>query len=52
MYHAGVDPAGKPLNVATTDAERMRMHYTLVGPEGKKDREKSGRKPQHRERRR
>ena len=52
MYHAGIDPAGKPLNVATTDAERMRMHYTLVGPEGKKERDKSGRKPHPRERRR
>lgn len=38
MYHAGVDPEGRPIPVARTDAERMRQHGILVaewGAEGK-----------------
>lgn len=31
MYYAGIDPAGRPIPVARTDAERMKMHYTLFG---------------------
>jgi len=32
MYFAEIDPEGKPIHVAKTDAERMRQHYTLVPP--------------------
>ncbi len=35
MYHAGIDPSGKPIPVARTDAERLRMHHTLPGGERK-----------------
>ncbi len=30
MYYAGVDPEGKPIHVARTDAERLRQHHMLV----------------------
>ena len=30
MFHAGIDPEGKPIPVAKTDAERMRQHYILA----------------------
>jgi uncharacterized radical SAM protein YgiQ len=33
MYFAGLDPQGKPIPVARSDADRMRMHYQLVGDE-------------------
>lgn len=34
MYYAGIDPEGKPIYVARTDAERLRQHRMLVpGPE-------------------
>jgi len=39
MYHAGIDPEGKPIPVARTDAERLRQHGILVGGE------RVGRKP-------
>ena len=32
MYHAGIDPEGKPIPVARTDAQRLKMHYALVTP--------------------
>ena len=32
MYYAGIDPAYKPIPVARTDAERLKMHHTLLGP--------------------
>ena len=35
MYYAGIDPSGKPIPVARTDAERMKMHYMLLGDERK-----------------
>ena len=35
MYYAGIDPAGNPIPVARTDAERMKMHYMLPGLGGK-----------------
>jgi uncharacterized radical SAM protein YgiQ len=35
MYYAAVDPTGKAIAVARSDAERMRMHYTLVQEEKK-----------------
>jgi len=31
MYYAGIDPEGRPIPVARTDAERMRQHAILVG---------------------
>jgi uncharacterized radical SAM protein YgiQ len=31
MYHAGVDPGGRPIPVARTDAERLRQHRILTG---------------------
>ena len=30
MFHAEVDPEGRPLPVARTDAERLRQHYLLA----------------------
>ncbi len=30
MYFAEIDPEGRPIHVAKTDAERLRQHYTLV----------------------
>ena len=30
MFHAGIDPAGNPIPVARTDAERLRQHGILV----------------------
>ncbi|NIA15681.1 MAG: YgiQ family radical SAM protein [Nitrospiraceae bacterium] len=30
MYYAGIDPAGNPIHVARTDAERIRQHQFLV----------------------
>ncbi len=33
MYYAGIDPEGKPIPVARSDAERLEMHYTLLGPQ-------------------
>jgi uncharacterized radical SAM protein YgiQ len=30
MFHAGIDPDGKPIPVARTDAQRMKMHYALT----------------------
>ena len=30
MYYAGIDASGRPIPVARTDAERLRMHYQLV----------------------
>jgi uncharacterized radical SAM protein YgiQ len=38
MYYAGIDPAGRPISVARTDAERMKMHYMLVGSEARQER--------------
>ncbi len=32
MYHAGIDPKGRPIPVARTDAQRLRQHGRLVGP--------------------
>lgn len=31
MFYAGVDPSGRPIPVARTDAERLRQHRLLVG---------------------
>ncbi len=31
MYYAGTDPSGQPIPVARTDAQRLRMHHTLIG---------------------
>ena len=31
MYYAGIDPAGKPIPVARTDADRLKMHHILLG---------------------
>ena len=31
MYYAGIDPAGKPIPVARTDADRLKMHHMLLG---------------------
>ena len=31
MYYAGIDPAYKPIPVARTDADRLKMHHTLLG---------------------
>ena len=31
MYYAGIDSHGKPIPVARSDAQRMRMHYALTG---------------------
>jgi uncharacterized radical SAM protein YgiQ len=31
MFHAGVDPDGKPIFVARTDAQRLRQHRILMG---------------------
>ena len=31
MFHAGIDPEGKPVPVARTDAERLRQHRILMG---------------------
>ena len=31
MYYAGIDATGQPIPVARTDAERLKMHYTLLG---------------------
>ena len=31
MFHAGVDPRGRPLHVARTDAARQRQHRILLG---------------------
>ena len=33
MYFAGIDPEGRPIPVARTDAQRIKMHYALVKPE-------------------
>jgi len=30
MFHAGIDPAGRPIHVARTDAERLGQHAILV----------------------
>jgi uncharacterized radical SAM protein YgiQ len=30
MYYAGIDPSGKPIHVAGSDAARMKLHYTLT----------------------
>ena len=35
MYYAEIDPSGNPIPVARTDAERMKMHYMLLGDEPK-----------------
>ena len=32
MFHAGIDPSGKPIPVARTDAERLRQHGILLSP--------------------
>jgi len=32
MYYAGIDPQGKPIRVAKSDAERLRQHGILVPP--------------------
>ncbi|MBI5211037.1 MAG: YgiQ family radical SAM protein [Elusimicrobia bacterium] len=32
MYHAGIDPEGRPIVVARTDAERLRQHRILMPP--------------------
>ncbi len=34
MYYAGIDPAGKSIPVARTDAERIRQHRLILPPEG------------------
>ncbi len=31
MYYAGIDPEGRPIPVARTDAERLRQHGILMG---------------------
>ena len=31
MYWAGIDPEGRPIPVARTDAERLRQHWILLG---------------------
>lgn len=48
MYYAGIDPEGRPIPVARTDAQRMRQHAILVGKWGA---EESGRRRQRRPRR-
>ena len=30
MYHAGIDPEGRPISVARTDAARLRQHRILT----------------------
>ncbi|MBI5622402.1 MAG: YgiQ family radical SAM protein [Elusimicrobia bacterium] len=30
MFHAGVDPSGRPIHVARGDAERLRQHHILI----------------------
>ncbi|MBI4676944.1 MAG: YgiQ family radical SAM protein [Elusimicrobia bacterium] len=30
MFHAGIDPEGRPISVARTDAERIRQHRVLM----------------------
>ncbi|MBI5881596.1 MAG: YgiQ family radical SAM protein [Elusimicrobia bacterium] len=32
MFHAGIDPSGKPIPVARTDAERLRQNGILLNP--------------------
>lgn len=32
MYYAGIDPEGRPIHVARTDAERLRQHHILMPP--------------------
>ena len=34
MYYAGIDPQGKPIPVARTDAQRLQMHYQIAPGEG------------------
>jgi len=36
MYYAGIDPEGRPIPVARTDAERLRLHHMLVSEPMKK----------------
>ncbi len=31
MYYAGIDPARKPIPIARSDADRLKMHHTLLG---------------------
>jgi hypothetical protein len=31
MYYAGTDASGKPIPVARTDAERLKLHHALLG---------------------
>jgi len=50
MYYAGIDPQGSAIPVARSDADRMKMHYTLLGE--RKPRAKSRRRPGHSRRRR
>jgi uncharacterized radical SAM protein YgiQ len=48
MYYAGIDPSGNPISVARSDAERLKMHYTLMGSDRKpkpKPKSKSRRRP-------
>lgn len=33
MYYAGIDPSGKRIPVARTDADRLKMHHALLGDE-------------------
>ena len=37
MYYAGIDPQGKPIHVAKSDAQRLKQHGILIpaSPEGK-----------------
>lgn len=32
MYYAGIDPQGRPVRVARSDAERLRLHHMLITP--------------------
>ena len=36
MFYAGIDPEGRPLPVARTDAERLRQHGILMPDRGRK----------------
>ena len=51
MYYARIDPAGNPIHVARSDAERMRQHYILLPPEKAPERKgpsRPGRPPRRR----
>ncbi len=48
MYYAAIDPQGRPMNVARSDADRLRLHHILITP-GQKPLRGAGR-PSHTQR--